>query len=207
LSFWQLDRGNIKSEQHKNFLSLSKKQPIKIRNLDINLENYTNIEIVGDFIKKPQFLLDNIVINRKPGYEIITPLRFKNKIILVNRGWIDNNYRQIVPDINIIDQHSPITGYIYYYKKTFTLNEDVYTKKDSLIIQNIDIKSIEKILNQPVMPYILIMHENQTNSYIRKKIYKKNPEYKHYMYAGQWLLFAIIALIFSFKLLKRKENE
>jgi len=57
------------------------------------------------------------------------------------------------------------------------------------------------------MPYILMMNENQNNSYIRKKVYKKNPELKHYMYAGQWFLFSIIALIFAFKLLKRNKDE
>ena len=64
-----------------------------------------------------------------------------------------------------------------------------------------------KLLNQTVMPYILMMNENQNNSYIRKKVYKKNPELKHYMYAGQWFLFSIIALIFAFKLLKRNKDE
>ena len=36
---------------------------------------------------------------------------------------------------------------------------------------------------------------------------KKNTELKHYMYAGQWFLFAIVALFFAFKLLGRSKNE
>jgi len=85
-----------------------------------------------------------------------------------------------------------------------------YRRQDEIgtpICITVDFDSIEKLLNQTVMPYILMMNENQNNSYIRKKVYKKNPELKHYMYAGQWFLFSIIALIFAFKLLKRNKDE
>tara|TARA_B100000686_G_scaffold348293_1_gene438986 strand:+ start:25141 stop:25767 length:627 start_codon:yes stop_codon:yes gene_type:complete len=207
LSFWQIERGKEKSEIYENFAQSLKQKEIKIENLDTNFNNFTKVEILGKFLNKPQFLLDNVVVNRKPGFEIITPFKVKDKIILVNRGWVDNNYRQIVPNIDIINQTQSIVGYIYYYNKTYELSSDTYTQDDILIIQNIDFDSIEKLLNQTVMPYILMMNENQNNSYIRKKVYKKNPELKHYMYAGQWFLFSIIALIFAFKLLKRNKDE
>ena len=43
--------------------------------------------------------------------------------------------------------------------------------------------------------------------YTHNRKYKKNTELKHYMYAGQWFLFAIVALFFAFKLLGRSKNE
>ena len=44
---------------------------------------------------------------------------------------------------------------------------------------------------------------NDSDNYTIQPKYKKNPELKHYMYAGQWFLFAIIGLVFMLILLRR----
>ena len=51
------------------------------------------------------------------------------------------------------------------------------------------------------------MNENQDNSYIDNRRFKKNSELKHYMYAGQWFLFSIVAFIFMIILLRRDTNK
>ena len=53
-------------------------------------------------------------------------------------------------------------------------------------------KKISSLLNSKLESYILVMNENQDNSYINNRIVKKNSELKHYMYAGQWIIFSLI---------------
>ena len=44
-----------------------------------------------------------------------------------------------------------------------------------------------------------------SDKYTIQPKYKKNPVLKHYMYAGQWFLFAIIGLVFMLILLRREK--
>ena len=64
------------------------------------------------------------------------------------------------------------------------------------------VKVSKSILDNNVLPYVLILSKKQDNSYVIQSRYKANPEYKHYMYAGQWFLFAAIGLIFMLILMR-----
>jgi len=150
-----------------------------------------------------QFLLDNQVYNQKAGYDVITPLEVDDKILLVNRGWVSNNNRQSIPDISIVKTKNPIIGYVYYYKNSYMLSNDIYENKWPLLIQSININKKSSLLNKEILPYVLIMNESQDNAYNLKKIYKKNPQLKHYMYAGQWFIFSILGFIFMIILMRR----
>ena len=98
---------------------------------------------------------------------------------------------------------NPIIGYVYYYKNSYMLSNDIYENKWPLLIQSININKKSSLLNKEILPYVLIMNESQDNAYNLKKIYKKNPQLKHYMYAGQWFIFSILGFIFMIILMRR----
>ena len=52
-----------------------------------------------------------------------------------------------------------------------------------------------------------MMNEEQSNSYSLQTIYKKNSDLKHYMYAGQWFLFALIGIIFMIILYRKDKRD
>ena len=103
------------------------------------------MHINGEFLVNRQFLLDNKIHNKIAGYEVITPFKVNDKIILVNRGWVNSNNRQSIPEILIQNKITSIYGYSYYYKKLYELDEDNYVNKWPLIIQNIEIDKISKL--------------------------------------------------------------
>ena len=72
-----------------------------------------------------------------------------------------------------------------------------------MVIQSIEIDEISNVLDAEVLPYILILSKSDSDNYTIQPKYKKNPKLKHYMYAGQWFLFAIIGLVFMLILLRR----
>ncbi len=72
-----------------------------------------------------------------------------------------------------------------------------------MVIQNIKLDDISKILDSDVLPYVLILSKKQDNAYAIQSRYQENPELKHYMYAGQWFLFALIGFIFMIILLRK----
>ncbi len=203
LGIWQIERGQEKKDIYNLYLNNISKKPKIINNPHENISEFTKIKVFGNFVSEKQFLLDNQVYNQKAGYDVITPLKINDKILLVNRGWVNNNNRQSTPDISVRKTNKSIIGYVYYYKDSYTLSNDIYENKWPLLIQNIDINQKSSLLKKKILPYVLIMSENQDNSYKLKNIYKKNTQFKHYMYAGQWFIFSIIGFIFMIILLRR----
>jgi len=203
LGVWQIERGQEKQDTYNLYLKNIYKEPKELHNLHENISEFTKIKVFGDFMLEKQFLLDNQVYNQKAGYDVITPLEVDDKILLVNRGWVSNNNRQSIPDISIVKTKNPIIGYVYYYKNSYMLSNDIYENKWPLLIQSININKKSSLLNKEILPYVLIMNESQDNAYNLKKIYKKNPQLKHYMYAGQWFIFSILGFIFMIILMRR----
>ena len=72
--------------------------------------NFTKIK-VSELLPENQFLLDNKVYKRKAGYDVITPMLVNDKILLVNRGWVDGNNRLTMPDIDIATINTDVEGY------------------------------------------------------------------------------------------------
>ena len=203
LGLWQIDRANEKAYLYHAFNERISKNPIQFEVIKSNPVDFTKIIITGTYISNKQFLLDNKIFNKKAGYEVISPMLFDDQIVLINRGWVSNNNRQSLPNIDIRNVDSQATGYIYKYKDFYQLSEDFYKNDWPLIIQNIEIDKIKQMFKYKVFPYVLIMSEDQENSYNIQTIYKKNSDLKHYMYAGQWFLFALIGIIFMIILLRK----
>ena len=79
------------------------------------------------------------------------------------------------------------------------------TNEKPFIIQNLSINEISSILRKEIYPFYLNLEINSNHSYIHIKEKTENKYLTHYMYAGQWFLFALIGIIFLI-LLNRKKN-
>ena len=154
-----------------------------------------------------QFLLDNKVYKRKAGYDVITPMLVNDKILLVNRGWVDGNNRLTMPDIDIATINTEVEGYTYEYKEGYVLKDEPKSSSWPRLIQSVNIKEISEALGKEVFSYSIIMSTKQTNSLQLRETHQKNDKLKHYMYAGQWFIFSIIGFILIIVLLKRTKDE
>ena len=130
-----------------------------------------------------------------------------DKILLVNRGWVDGNNRLTMPDIDITTINTEVEGYTYVYKEGFLLDEESKNINWPRLIQSVNIKAISEALDKEVLPYLIIMSTTQTNSLQLREIHQKNDKLKHYMYAGQWFIFSVIGFILIIVLLKRTKDE
>ena len=207
LGLWQIDRGIQKEQLYEEFKGTLSKDSVLLKTLPKNPRSFTNMHLNGEFLTDKQFLLDNKIHNKIAGYEVITPFKVDNKIVLVNRGWVNSNNRQSIPEVLIQNKTTSIYGYSYYYKKLYELDEDNYVNKWPLIIQNIEIDKASKLLGYNIEPYVIIMNKKHNSSYVLQTIFKENMQLKHYMYAGQWFLFAIIGFIFMIILSRKEKNN
>lgn len=70
------------------------------------LPRYARLQLEGRYDARHQFLLDNVLRDGHPGYEVLTPLRLADgRWLLVNRGWIalPTKGRDALPRITLDD--------------------------------------------------------------------------------------------------------
>jgi cytochrome oxidase assembly protein ShyY1 len=206
LGTWQIDRGQEKLSIQRDFESQVNTEYSDIKNLVDKPVRYKKLYATGIF-DESFFLLDNIVFKRKAGYYVISPLIIDDKVLLVNRGWVDNYSRQKYPIIETPKSMVTIKGYVKYPMQLLELSSNNITKKKPYIIQNINTKQISKILNKDIYPFIVNLHEENQYAYTYIPIKNENNHLKHYMYAGQWFLFTIIGMFFLFILNRRKNGK
>ena len=207
LAKWQIERGNEKDLLYNSYQKNISLQPQVIDELSEYYNNFTKIKVSGELLPENQFLLDNKVYKRKAGYDVITPMLVNDKILLVNRGWVDGNNRLTMPDIDIATINTDVEGYTYEYKEGFILKDESKNTSWPRLIQSVNIKEISEALDKEVFSYSLIMSTTQINSLQLRETHQKNDKLKHYMYAGQWFIFSIIGFILIIVLLKRTKNE
>ncbi len=204
LGMWQLDRAEQKLNIQKDHQVQSSKQYQNLNEVKNNPSRYTKITVEGIF-QEPYFLLDNIVHDKKAGYLVMSPFQVEDKIIIVNRGWVDNFSRQKYPDISSPDSSLKIKGYIKYPMQLLKLSGKNITDERPYIVQNLDIEEISSILKKEVYPFYLNLEHNSDYAYTQIIEKFENKHLTHYMYAGQWFLFALIGVIFLV-ILNRKKN-
>ena len=113
LAFWQLDRADQKLSIQNDYETQLSKEYLKLQNIHKNPTRYTKIITKGNYLE-PYFLLDNIVYDKKAGYLVMSPFLVEDKIIIVNRGWVDSYSRQKFPDILTPNSYQEIKGYVKY---------------------------------------------------------------------------------------------
>ena len=204
LGFWQLDRADQKLSIQTDYQNQLSKEYLDLKEVQKNPLRYTKIMAEGTFLE-PYFLLDNIVHNKKAGYLVMSPFLVEDKIIIVNRGWVDNFSRQKFPEILTPESDQQIKGYIKYPMRLLELSGVNMTNEKPFIIQNLNINEISSILKKEIYPFYLNLEIDSDHSYIQIEQKTENKYLTHYMYAGQWFLFALIGIIFLI-LLNRKKN-
>lgn len=91
LGFWQIGRYEIKQDLWNDFQQAGERATLTVESrqrLD-SLGRYTPVELSGRYDLSRQILLDNRILDGRPGVEVFTPLALEaGGAVLVNRGWL-----------------------------------------------------------------------------------------------------------------------
>ena len=204
LGLWQLDRADQKLSIQTDYQNQLSKKYLDLQEVQNNPVRYTKISAKGTFLE-PYFLLDNIVHDKKAGYLVMSPFLVEDKIIIVNRGWVDNFSRQKFPEILTPKSSEEIKGYIKYPMRLLELSGVNMTTKKPYVMQNLNVNEISSILKKETYPFYLNLEIDSDHSYIQIREKNENKYLTHYMYAGQWFLFALIGIIFLIILNRKKD--
>ena len=208
LGLWQIERGQAKTTILAQFEDNLSKTPVY---LNQESKKWDRVYVKGKWDNSKQILVDNVINRGVAGYKVLTPLRIieTNQLILVDRGWIkQNKYREILPNIELIEADEVVSGILEYPELGLVLSEDLVSKEWPKISQTKNLEVISKEYDEFIYPMILLADPILKNSLEYIKITPTNmTPTKHYGYSAQWfLMFLVLCLMYLWYGFKKNEK-
>jgi surfeit locus 1 family protein len=212
LGFWQLQRAEEKTQRlesmqlaaQSNTLNLSQARDMREQALDMS------VSLQGTIDKQHYFLLDNKIQQGRVGYEVLAPVSTLQGNVLVNFGWLAAPaLRSELPRVTLPSVSQNFRGMLSIPKLNSLITETaVYDQQWPKILQQVDLAIMAQHYTQPLLPFVILLDEEQNSGYIRNwQAVVMAPE-KHLGYAIQWFLLGgaafIIFVIAQRKKLKRE---
>ena len=190
LGTWQLYRLQWKLDLINQINTGLKSEPVKYSK--IIKKNYQRVSVEGKFKFNKQIYLYSLNETGKPGFDVITPLMTNsNEHVLVNRGWIDKNYKDL-KSINLIKKNE-IVGIFREIPKPnmFKPKNDIFKNVWFSLNQN-DLKRFTGI---NFRNYVIFLEGKKTNL-PTPKVITANLTNNHLKYALTWYSVALSILIY-----------
>jgi surfeit locus 1 family protein len=213
--FWQLGRAEEKQALFTAFERSAEGQirydPVTDNEVEEHL--YQRFTLSGRYEPERQILLDNMMYNGRPGYQVLTPLRVGATAVLVNRGWLRADPdRNVIPDITVRDKIRDVTGRLYRLPRAGYALEPVAPQPETAWPRRLSFPTIEEIVAHigfAAHDYQLLLDPAEADGYTREwRPALMSPE-KHLAYAIQWFMMAgtimIIYVVLTIKAARRKK--
>lgn len=198
LGNWQIDRAQQKAARVQAFQSapqLTALPPVE------SAVRYGRVVLNGHLDPDRHVLVDNQVFRGRAGVHVLTPLLLDDgRTILVNRGWlplpVDRRSLPPVPTPTAALTVSGILDEIYrpgwQLGKPDALQDNAWPQ----LVTYPDVSALERALNQPLYPYVLLMKAGQAHGFDDRDWQPdRTSATKHQARALQWFTFAVAALV------------
>ena len=157
-----------------------------------NIINYQKVKFSGTFDFEKQVYLYSLNSNGKPGYDIITPIKINsNEILLVNRGWIENDLKRN-KNINKIKSKS-FEGIIKKISKPNPFKPENDIKNN--VWYSLKLEDLQNFTGYKLTNFVLYL-QNSENNLVEKKIISPNLPNNHLKYAITWYSVALSILLY-----------
>ena len=190
LGTWQLYRLQWKLDLIDQINAGLKSEPVKYSK--IIKKNYQRVTVEGKFKFNKQIYLYSLNETGKPGFDVITPLMTNsNEHVLVNRGWIEKNYKDL-KSINAIKDNE-IVGIFREIPKPnmFKPKNDIFKNVWFSLNQN----DLKKFTGINFRNYVIFLEGKKTNL-PTPKVITANLTNNHLKYALTWYSVALSILIY-----------
>ena len=190
LGTWQLYRLQWKLDLINQINTGLKSEPVKYSK--IIKKNYQRVTVEGKFKFNKQIYLYSLNETGKPGFDVITPLMTNsNEHVLVNRGWIEKNYKDL-KSINAIKDNE-IVGIFREIPKPnmFKPKNDIFKN----VWFSLDQNDLERFTGINFRNYVIFLEGKKTNL-PTPKVITANLTNNHLKYALTWYSVALSILIY-----------
>ena len=218
LGIWQLDRLEQRRAFNHQFESM-RAMPVLDLNQDVPKEimqmEWRDVQVQGEYDFENQIALRNQYLGSEYGYHLLTPLRFNQQAIFVDRGWIPAEGNDSPEDWRKYDEPGGVslTGQIRLGQAKPAIGgvADALPEDGSRLAvwSNADVEKIASQIPYPVLPVYIQpeVDEQDTDPPIPYAPTIEITEGPHFGYALQWFTFATILFVgYPFFLQKQDTN-
>ena len=203
---WQVKRLFWKEALIERYTTQSQSNPIKNPSkLDSSINEFKSLEFTGSFLHKNEIYITGKTYEGNAGFHVITPFELNNnKIILINRGWVSEGYRN--PEkrkFSLVEGQILIKGIIRYpQKKGYFVPENDgkngfwFTIKPNEINKFINLSSNKEVNNY----YIDALRQGEKLTLPIGVTGKPKLRNQHLSYAVTWygLALSLLFVYFSY---------
>ena len=160
---------------------------------------FHRVEVAGEYVAEPQFLLDNMLHEGVAGYHVLTALRVRGarEHVLVNRGWVPaGGDRAVLPDVGVGAEARTVTGRLERLPRPgMRLGDETGDGGGAtVVLQYPTAADLARRLGEPVFDYQHLLDAGEDDGYVRDWRAPGLAPERHLSYAGQWLALAVGAL-------------
>ena len=212
LGSWQLERAELRRAQDELKQERAQLSPVYITSFpEDSLEELADrrVRLRGRYLPR-QFLLDNQIHNKRPGYHVLSPFELSTyqQIVLINRGWVPaGTDRSRLPPVPLpAETGIQVEGKIYLPQANPFTDEDhlLEGRRWPQVIQDIDYARLaERLAELSLVPATVRLGETQPHGFMRAWPGPPMSAEKHTAYAVQWFAMAgaviILFLLYLFR--------
>jgi surfeit locus 1 family protein len=216
LGTWQLRRADSSRVTRAQFDGSASEAALTALPTSLtDAERFRRVELRGEYVAGPQFLLDNMLHDGVAGYHVLTALRVAGgrEHVLVNRGWVPVGVdRRVLPEVAVGGESRAVSGRLERLPRPGmrlgASPEGSERGEGVLVLQYPTATELARRLGRPVYDYELLLDAAAPDGYVREWQAPGVAPERHLAYAGQWLALAIgamaAALVMTCRTARRK---
>lgn len=157
----------------------------------MDVRSFQRLKATGHYDTARQFLLENIIVNSRYGYYVLTPLNVgaDQPLLLVNRGWLEKIGNDL--DLSKLDAS---TAEVTVRGRAGSLPRAGMKMGDSIDPASSwpkgavfpALEDISAALASDVQPFVLLLDHEEPQGYLRNWAPTEFGPGKHFGYAIQW---------------------
>lgn len=194
LGAWQISRGLEKRANQQLFQD--EKEFARWQN-GMDVRPHQRLRATGRYDDDHQILLENIIVNSRHGYYVITPLigLSGEPVLLVNRGWIEKTAEPLdVSRLHLPPDPLTIRGRAGSLPRAgMKMGEAVNAGDDwpkGAVYPSFE--EVADALGRNVQPFVLLMDNEEEHGFYRHWVPTEFGPGKHFGYALQWFAMAAV---------------
>lgn len=189
LGAWQIDRGLDKRAEQNLFRDET--GFAKWQN-GMDVRPFQRLIATGYYDREHQVLLDNIIVNGRSGYYVITPLAGQDgePVLLVNRGWIEKTGSSLDrAQLDVPGEQVSVRGRAGWLPRAGMKMGDAFEPGQAwprvAVYPSGDEVAAE--IGRNVQDFVLLMDAEERHGFVREWTPTEIGPGRHFGYALQWL--------------------
>jgi len=188
LGAWQISRGMEKRAEQQLYRDDTGFTPWQH---GLEVRPYQRLEAFGEFDGEHQFLLENIIVNSRYGYYVITPFigLTGEPVLLINRGWIEKTGEPLdLERLKVPEGRVTVRGRSGSLPRAGMKMGDAVNAGDDWPKTAVypSSEEIAAALGRDVQPFVLLMDHEEEYGFLRHWVPTEFGPGKHFGYALQW---------------------